>query len=151
VICISVGAGFRRKASDRYCIRPDEAQSYKDAFRCIREEYGDVDAVLYLWPIEDGSRIRDFSGILYMLQAMQAERVKPKRLLLAGDFRDGLDYCYLDSWNGFKQSLRLVMPKTQIHVICRDAGEESLRNEASATKGQMTVFVKELQIETAQS
>ncbi|SYX83884.1 SDR family NAD(P)-dependent oxidoreductase [Paenibacillus alvei] len=151
VICISVGAGFRREASDRYCIRPDEAQSYKDAFRCIREEHEDVDAVLYLWAIEDGSRIRDFSGILYMLQAMQAERVKPKRLLLAGDFRDGLDYCYLDSWNGFKQSLRLVMPKTQIHVICRDAEEETLRNAESATKRQMALFVKELQIETAQS
>ncbi|MDK8180302.1 SDR family NAD(P)-dependent oxidoreductase [Paenibacillus sp. UMB4589-SE434] len=151
IIFITAGTHFCKVAANMYSILPNEGQSYKEAFRSIREEHGDVDTVLYLWAMEDRKWVREYSGILYMLQAMHTEQIKPHRLLLAGEFAEGLEFCYLDAWNGFKQSLRLVMPKMRVHVICKEAVQMNLESTMKGSKGRLTHIVEELHAEAAQS
>ncbi|MCG7407083.1 SDR family NAD(P)-dependent oxidoreductase [Paenibacillus sp. ACRRX] len=149
LIFIAQGVSRGCEASGNiYSITSDDGQSYKEAFRQIRERQGEPDAIFYLWAIEDRSCIRDFSGIVYMLQAMHAEKIKSKQLVLAGNFENELDFCYLDSWIGFKQSLRMVMPKLQVYVIHEDVSGKA---EKRGITEQVSTICSELREQAAQS
>ncbi|SYX83882.1 Amino acid adenylation domain-containing protein (fragment) [Paenibacillus alvei] len=108
-----------------YSVTSDDGQSYKEAFRKLREVQGEPDAVFYMWATEDQSKVRDYSCIVFVLQALNAEKIKPSQFVLAGGYEHALDFCYLDSWIGFKQSLRLVMPQLRVSVILQNLREGS--------------------------
>jgi len=110
----------RRVASDTAVLRvnPLEQTSYVEAFQRLRTDHSDVDAVLYLWAVEDRALVRNPAAIVYMLQAMAATRLPIGRILLAGCCEpDALDRCYLEAWIGFERSLNLVLPNTPVAVI----------------------------------
>ncbi|MCX8131980.1 MAG: SDR family NAD(P)-dependent oxidoreductase [Clostridia bacterium] len=129
IIFIAQGAAYQKQSKQAYSILPTDRNSYTDAFKGIREDYGEIDAVLYLWALEDTGRIRDYSCIVYILQAVAAAKLKPGRILLAAQFDNGLDRCYAESWIGFERSLGLIMPDTQtagiyLEVSCEDRKEK---------------------------
>ena len=117
---------YQKLSEQLYGINRADAQAYREAFRSIREDVcqwlggGPVDAVLYLWPLEDSSCIQDYSCLVYILQAISAAGLKTKRVLFAGQFANGLDRCYLESWIGFERSLGLILPDTGVAVICQE-------------------------------
>ncbi|WP_187696013.1 type I polyketide synthase, partial [Priestia megaterium] len=98
----------------------------QEAFQNIRGEYQEVDGILYLWPLEDTSCVHDFSHIIDILQAISSSQLKTKRMLLAGQYANGLDRCYLESWIGFERSLRMVFPNIEIAAIIQEANEATL-------------------------
>ncbi|SFM31993.1 thioester reductase domain-containing protein, partial [Pelosinus propionicus] len=131
-----------------YSISPKDPSSYEQAFQSIREEYGDVDGLLYLWPIEDTTCIEDYSVIVYLLQSMAAVKLKAGRVLLGGQFETGLERCYLDSWIGFERSLGLVLPNTQVAVMYQKGSS----SEAKSTMEDWLIKLwSELQAEKLQS
>ncbi|MGY3837443.1 SDR family NAD(P)-dependent oxidoreductase [Bacillus atrophaeus] len=128
IIFISQGAAFEKQSQYHYRILRHEPGTYKEAFRRIQEEHGEVDAILYLWALEDQSCIQDYSCIVYLLQAMASAKLQPSRLLLAGGFENGLDRCYVESWIGFERSLGLVLPNTKVTGVFQTIDSQNRRS-----------------------
>ena len=105
-----------------YRVSRGEGASYRQALSRIRAAHGEVDAVLYLWALEDASCLQDPVIVAHLLQAMAASGLRCDRLLLAGAFGDGLERCHLESWIGFERSLGLVWPQTRVAVIGHERG-----------------------------
>ena len=112
---IFIGQGDGPEA--QYHINRGAKESYRATLEQIREEHGAIDAVLYLWPLEDESCRTDYSGIVHLLQAIAAAKLKARRILLAAPFKNGLERCYVESWIGFERSLGIVMPTTQVAAV----------------------------------
>ena len=106
-------------APETHVVSKAARHTYETALRRVREEGHKVGAILYLWALEDADCIRDYTPVVYLLQAMVAADLKPARILLAGQCAPGhnLDRCYLESWIGFERSLGLVLPHTQVVPI----------------------------------
>ncbi|WP_339184543.1 SDR family NAD(P)-dependent oxidoreductase [Paenibacillus sp. FSL R5-0701] len=98
----------------------DHHAKYREALQEISQQYGNVDTVLHLSALEEPLLLQDTKPILLLLQALAAEKIKPGRILLAGEYRTGIERCYLDAWIGFERSLGLVMPHTKLQVISSD-------------------------------
>ncbi|CQR70174.1 Polyketide synthase PksM [Sporomusa ovata DSM 2662] len=131
VIFIRQGDTYQRQAPQMYTVCRHEEKSYEEAFRNIRQDHGEVDALLYLWAVEEKSCIQEYSPIVYLLQAIAAARLQPGRVLLAGQFENAWERCYLESWIGFERSVRLVMPDTQVAVILQDLSEQQQDRETA--------------------
>jgi polyketide synthase PksN len=148
VIFISQSTTYQKQSQEIYSLSRSEPKTYEQVFQSIRENYGDVDAMLYLWPIEDPNCIQDYSAIVYILQSIAAVKLKAKRFLLGAQFENGLERCYLDSWIGFERSLGLVLPNTQVAVIYQDISEQ---NRKAPMKDWMKKIWTELQTKKIQS
>jgi len=120
VIFISQGTAYQKIAPQEYMIVRDDLDTYRKAFQSIQEEYCEVDALLYLWELEDPSCIEEYTSHVYILQAMAGAKLLIKRLLSGAQFANGLQRCYLESWIGFERSLGLVLPNTQVAVIYQE-------------------------------
>ena len=117
---LSQGTKFYKKTEHDYCINIADKSSIKEAFSAINEEVGEVDAVLYMWPFEDPSCIRDYSSIVNIIQVIASLKRKPDRLVLVSKYNNLLERCYLESWIGFERSLGLILPQTQVAMICQE-------------------------------
>jgi acyl transferase domain-containing protein/NAD(P)-dependent dehydrogenase (short-subunit alcohol dehydrogenase family)/acyl carrier protein len=148
IIFISQGTSYQKHSQQMYSISPVDQNTYQDAFQSIREEYGNVDAILYLWALEDKRHIQDISCIVHTLQAITSAKLNPSRLLLAAQYKSALERCYLESWIGFERSLGLVLPNTQVALICQEACEQS---QEIAMKDWLQKLWAELQTYKAQS
>ncbi|MCY8787193.1 SDR family NAD(P)-dependent oxidoreductase [Bacillus inaquosorum] len=126
VIFISQGEVYVKQSQNSYQIVRQQPATFEKAFQSIQDEHGEPDAVLYMWPAEDASCIKDHSLIVYLLQGMSAAKLHPSRLLLAGRFENGLDRSYLESWIGFERSLGLVLPHTKVTGIFQPAEQKSM-------------------------
>ena len=127
VIFISQGPYFEKQSPERYRISRTDRETYVKAFRSLREDTGadEVDAILYLWALEDSSCIEDCSGIVYLLQGLAAVKLKAKRVLMGAQSGNGLERCYLESWIGFERSLGLILPNTQVAAVYQAAAQET--------------------------
>ena len=128
VIFITQAKTFQKQTPEQYGICRTEGQTYQAAFQSIRAEIdsslpvGEVDALMYLWALEDASCIEDYSAIVYLLQAMVATKLKVKRILLGAQFKNDLERCHLESWIGFERSLGLTLPDTQLAAVYQETG-----------------------------
>jgi hypothetical protein len=148
VIFISQSTNYIKESQQKYSIPGNDKKTYDDAFKSICEDYNEVDAILYLWPLEDQECIKNNSFIVYILQAIKSAKLKTRRLLLGAQFTNGLDRCYLESWIGYERSLNFVLPNTQVAVIAQEAPEQKTKNEMSAW---MQKLWAELQTDKLQS
>ena len=123
-IFISQNTTNQKQSPHIYQILCGDRNSYEMTFQNIKENYGKIDGILYLWPLEDSSCIKDYSCIVYILQSIAAVKLKINRVLLVGQFNNGLERCYLESWIGFERSLKLIMPNTQLAVICKNTEKQ---------------------------
>ena len=64
VVFISSGSSYRKESRTKYTIVKGKGATYGEAFKSIGEDHGEVDAVLYLWALEDSNCIRDPSCIV---------------------------------------------------------------------------------------
>ncbi|MUL33971.1 SDR family NAD(P)-dependent oxidoreductase [Priestia megaterium] len=117
--------------------------SYYEVFQNISEQYQEVGAILYLWPIEDERCIRETSNIFSIVKALIATNLKANRFILMGEYKNALDRCYIESWIGFERSLKIVLPNIHFSTILQETGvvsiEESVQriwNELQTKKAQ---------------
>ncbi|MGN8845779.1 SDR family NAD(P)-dependent oxidoreductase, partial [Niallia sp. HCP3S3_B10] len=140
---IRCGDHYEKKSTNSFTVNEGDKSGYITSFKEIKASVGNVDAVLYMWPIEDGKWITDPTGILYMLQGMAEARVKTKRVLIAGGYKDELERSHIESWIGIERSTGLIMPGTKISIVianCEETGSvdwaELLWKELHATKAE---------------
>ncbi|AOY76263.1 thioester reductase domain-containing protein [Clostridium formicaceticum] len=148
IIFISQNTTDQKQFQQEYHISRNDRNSYQEVFQSIGEEYGEIDAILYLWAFEDSSCIKDYASIVYILQAIATTKLNIKRFLLAAQFADGLERCYLESWIGFERSLGLLMPNTQVTVILQEIEKEK---PEAVMKNWLRKLWAELQVHSAQS
>jgi polyketide synthase PksN len=121
IIFISQSTSYQKYSEQKYSISSMDGNTYQKAFQSIQEENGNVDAILYLWPLEDKRHIQDTSCIVHILQAITSVKLNPRRFLLAAQYENALDRCYLESWIGFERSLGLVLPRTEVAAVLQEA------------------------------
>lgn len=148
VIFIAQHASVEQNALQTYDISRTDSNSYRLIFQGIREMHGNVDAVLYLWPLEDPGCIQDYTCPLYLVQSLAATNVRPKKLLWAGSFASGLERCYLESWIGFERSLGALLPHIQLAGVYAEANEQ---NQTTLLDTWVQRLWTELQTPKAQS
>lgn len=102
-----------------YVVDQAGGNTYAQVFSQIRETCGQIDAMLYLRPLEDSSCMCDTRDILFILQALAESRLKAEKLLLAADPDSGPDDRYLDSWFEFERSIGLAFPQTKLALVCQ--------------------------------
>ncbi|MEM7390914.1 MAG: type I polyketide synthase, partial [Verrucomicrobiota bacterium] len=129
-IFVAEGRGGRTRSALKYSISRTNPASYEKTLSAIREDHGEVDALLYLWPLEEEDRIRDYAPVVQLLQAMMTSELNPKRVVLAGSFEDGLERCYLESWIGFERSLGMMLSEVELATVFR-AGSSPMTTWAS--------------------
>jgi acyl transferase domain-containing protein/thioesterase domain-containing protein len=125
VIFIAQGSTYQKDSPNKYHISRNDQDTYSKVFHSIQGDYGEVDAILYLWALEDSSCIQDYSSIVYILKAIASVKLKAKRLLLTAQFANGLERCYLESWIGFERSLGVILPGTQVSAIYQEASGDN--------------------------
>jgi polyketide synthase PksM len=120
------GAGKGRLANNDpfTAIDPADPHSWTNCCGAIAEQKGDIDAVLYLWALEDDALISSASVIAALLQGLNTAVQRPRRVLLAGAFKDGLQRCHLESWMGFERSMGLLWKEASLAVLMREAHKQ---------------------------
>jgi len=127
VIFISHDRQFKRSSSKEYCLPGNDSESLQLAFKNIRDDFGDIDTIVYLWALDDQSYVRDPATIVYSIQALTSVKIKPELFVLGGLSRDPLDRCYLESWIGFERSLKQVVPDTKVILVHGDCTAHGYR------------------------
>ncbi|WP_338551792.1 SDR family NAD(P)-dependent oxidoreductase [Paenibacillus sp. KS-LC4] len=100
-------------------------ESLQDVLGDERQDWQEVDALLYLCPMEDASYRQNPAALVALVQNLAKSNVQAKRLLLLGSYVNELERCHLESWIGLTRSLRLVLPQTQAAMYIQE-GEVSL-------------------------
>ncbi|AEI40435.1 SDR family NAD(P)-dependent oxidoreductase [Paenibacillus mucilaginosus] len=109
-----------------YGLNTADAASYTSALQSIGTDHPNIDAVLYLWPLEAPGLSADYHAVFSLVKALSLAKLKPARLLLAGGFENPLQRCYLESWIGIVRSLSLVLPQVRASAAAVDRqGERS--------------------------
>ena len=121
VVFVSHGLVYQQPTRSNYVVVKADGHTYREAFQNIHKDYGEVDAILYLWPLEDSGSIEDYTVPIHILQAMNAAKLTVGRVQFAAACQNGLERCYAESWLGFERTLRLIMPGTQLAVFYQAA------------------------------
>ncbi|WP_394832292.1 SDR family NAD(P)-dependent oxidoreductase [Pendulispora rubella] len=103
-------------------VEPGNRDSFREAFQRVAGAAADVDAMLYLWPLENPAFIEDAAGIATILQSLNLAAIHPRRIVLAGEYSDGLQRSHLESWIGFERSIGLAWPDTRVTALIREQG-----------------------------
>ena len=103
-------------------VEPGNPESLRGAFQRMARVAPDVDALLYLWPLEDPAFIEDAAGIATILQSLKLAALHPRRIVLAGEYADGLQRSHLESWIGFERS-GLAWPGMTLTAFIRERGD----------------------------
>nr|WP_314466500.1 SDR family NAD(P)-dependent oxidoreductase [uncultured Clostridium sp.] len=140
IIFLSNGKEYKRETSNSYLICAGEKESYEKAFASIREDYDEIDSIIYLWALEDKKMILNYDSLLFIIQTMVSKELHIKKLVLGGAFENHLQYCYLDSWIGLERSLRLLLPKTQISIILEE--QNNIPDSFSADEWIKRIFIE---------
>lgn len=117
VIYIGQDDGYAKHSPTEYTVRAGDPESCAAAFDDIRTKFKKVDAVLYMWPVGRGGMAADYACIVSIIKAIGICGLTAKKLLLAGQYRSGLERCYIESWEGFGRSLKTVLPSAPIEVV----------------------------------
>ncbi|WP_162002409.1 SDR family NAD(P)-dependent oxidoreductase [Streptomyces sp. CB01881] len=123
VAFVGFGDVYRKVAADSYEVRRGEPQDYREAFRDLAANRPGIDAVVNLRALEPGWDAEDFGDVVLTLQAVAAAKLPARRLVLAGEYRDGVERALLEAHIGFERSLGLVMPQLSVVAVLQDAAD----------------------------
>ncbi len=152
IVFVSQGEIYQKQSCDRYIINKNDKDAYTQTFNSIVKDFAGVDAIFYLWPLEDKDSIYDCSAIVHIIQAAAKEKLRPRTVMFSASFEDGLERCYLDSWVGFERSLGLIIPDARIsgvYLSCENGTQkvpaskwfEILLDELNAAKAQSAMYL----------
>jgi len=98
----------------QYYVSRSDSKSYINALTSIIQKYVEIDAVLYFTGGLSAIDIRDYSDLVYLIQAINAVKLKSIRFLATAHLiEDSSNRCYPESWIGFERSLKIILPDVQ--------------------------------------
>ncbi|KAI5808347.1 hypothetical protein BZA77DRAFT_24773 [Pyronema omphalodes] len=117
VVFLSQTAGDVPSKPGIYGVDEGDAESFRASLDRISREEGPVDALLYLWPLENAAYVKDSTPIVHLLQGAARARKRPSRLILAGEYQEELERCYAEAWIGVERSLGLIVPDMSVFAV----------------------------------
>jgi NAD(P)-dependent dehydrogenase (short-subunit alcohol dehydrogenase family)/acyl carrier protein len=125
-----------------------EHSAYTEVLDAIAAEYGEVDGLVYLCPVERPELARNASSIVQLLKALVASRVSCRRVLLAGHSDEDTTQAYLESWIGIERSVGAIMRQTEVKVVLERSREtrglrewiERLWKELGQSQGSSVLY-----------
>jgi polyketide synthase PksN len=108
-------------APDTERVTRDDPASFRAAFERLRACHGQIDAALYLWPIEDAHYLTDCTSIVALLQAAGATQLIAGPILLAAQGDGAEQCCHWESWLGFERSAGRALGGIPVAAIYRVA------------------------------
>ncbi|MFE9722739.1 SDR family NAD(P)-dependent oxidoreductase, partial [Streptomyces sp. NPDC005794] len=127
LLFVTRGQGFARTSDHSYEADHQTPDDYVRVFEDIRSRYGAVDAVLNLSPLDDAAAPGSYTATVHLLQAIAASGLPVRRVLQAGEFRDGIERAYAESWLGFERSLGRVLPDVRFAAILEEVQDPAGR------------------------
>ena len=122
VAFIGQGEDYRKTGPSSYEVRRGEAGDYLAALTDLAAT-GTVDVLLDLWGLEPGAPRGDHADVVHTLKAVAGAKVSARRLMLGGQFHDGVERAHLEAAIGFERSLGLVLPQLSVAMILQDAAD----------------------------
>ncbi|NSL86226.1 SDR family NAD(P)-dependent oxidoreductase [Chitinophaga sp. Mgbs1] len=126
LVFIAPGTGYGKNDAHHYQVHPGEKHTYEQVFNDIIRNTGNIDAVLYGWPLTNAAYITDSIPVLLLLQTLSASKMKNARCLLTGLYHNGVERAHLEAWMGIERSLGMIMPQLQMAVVFRSAANAAL-------------------------
>ena len=121
LVFVTRGPGFARTSDHSYEADHQSPDDCVRVFDDIRARYGAVDGVLNLWSLDGAELPGSYTATVHLLQAIAASGLPVGRVLQAGEFRDGVERAYAESWLGFERSLGRVLPDVPFAAILRES------------------------------
>jgi 3-oxoacyl-(acyl-carrier-protein) synthase len=131
VVFVQQGPQAVRLSEFQYALNPEVATSYHDALDMIAQTSGAIEAILYLWPVQEQRYLREVSCVVYLLQGLLSARLKTNKLILSGCYSNDIERCHLESWIAFERSLVQVLPDIQLGVVFYQASAHATTIEKS--------------------
>ncbi len=124
IVFVIAGRGFAELSARTYSVDVADEATWRRAFDAIHTDHGAIDAVLYLWALEDPGRVADVAPIVTLFKTLAAGRALPQRLMLAGAGDRPERQCHLEAWTGFAR----LLPEVSVRVVLqKDAGDINSR------------------------
>ncbi|MCB2360150.1 SDR family NAD(P)-dependent oxidoreductase [Clostridium estertheticum] len=143
IIFVTQGSNYQKNNEHKYSVVTDELSSYERFFVDIKTRNISIDALFYLWSLEDDRFIQDSSAIVYIFTAMANVKLTTKKFIISSGYRNEIQRCYLNSWIGFERSLSPILSNTQIAVIVEQLSDIQSELEIRRLLGRL---VEEVQL-----
>lgn len=111
-------------------VSPETKLVFGNKFELQNEQVADIDGTLYLEPLEKNDYMASSREIFTLIQELNKNEIKPKKLLIAATYKDRLTRCYVESWIGIQKSMGMVMPNTCFSLVCIDETQNTDTNFA---------------------
>lgn len=117
VIWMIYDDAYEKKSRYEYTLDYEKKEDYIQAFRQIKEDFGTIQSVLYLNPLNNKAFLQDAFGILSILQAMFTVGLNKCSVLLAGGYETPVEKAYAESWIGMDRSVGITSLDVNIGVV----------------------------------
>ncbi|MCP5002451.1 MAG: SDR family NAD(P)-dependent oxidoreductase, partial [Planctomycetes bacterium] len=108
-----------------YSIDQSKKESYRQVLEDIAELTKNIDAIVYVWPVEKSDWVLNMRPIVWMLQAIGITRIDVKELFLVGEYNNFRERSYLESWLGIERSIGMILTGTKVCVLMGSAQSSS--------------------------
>lgn len=119
VIIVESGRFYERISKNHYVIDSKNSVDYSRCAQSIKDDYGTIDGIFYLWTIESKETKAHYYYDCVIEILKNLAKLQPKDLLLAGSYQNELEHCYAESMIGFGLSTTMILPNTKIRTICK--------------------------------
>lgn len=123
LVWVSCGESYRKLSENSYVIAREQTEDYEQCLKNIKADFGGVDNILYLNPLEDKAYLEDSCGIVNIIKGMYGAKTANTGLIVAGGYENGLEYAYAQSWIGIEKSFKLVMETAFVKIVIGDKNE----------------------------
>jgi len=106
-----------------YVATVNNVNTYQQVFHNIRDHVGDVDAILYLWPLEGRGEHKDVLPVLSLIESLTLSGLSAKQLFVADQIAQDLALHYWGRWHSVVQSCKHRLPGTVVSVIACQCSE----------------------------
>ena len=121
LIWILCGEQYEKKSSNEYVVEYEQKEDYIQCFKEIKKEFGTIDNVLYLSPLNDKIFQQEVFGLISILQALYAAKLDGLQVLIAGAYENLLEKAYVESLIGMDKSVAITQLNVSIGVILADS------------------------------
>lgn len=123
IIWVICDKAYEKKSIYEYCVDYERKEDYIQVLEEIKGEFGSIDSILYLNPLNNKIFLQDVSGIISILQAIAKTKLKVRKILLAGGYEDELERAYADSLIGMEKTICNTVLDLSIGVVIANRKE----------------------------
>jgi acyl transferase domain-containing protein/NAD(P)-dependent dehydrogenase (short-subunit alcohol dehydrogenase family)/acyl carrier protein len=135
------------KLSDtRYDLESGDVCAMESTLSAIIQDHGPLDGIFYAWPIEEPFRFQDYIPLIRIVQSNAKLTGGAKRIVIVGQYTNGIERCYLEALIGLERSIGMVVPTMHICLAIQEVSpkEKGVLNETLLDIARRTFYRSEM-------